>query len=194
MSVLSISTSDLEWKVLFFFMVGLSIFFLIMMIVSIRKKARKDISDRRIAFIAALLVTALVGAFPMISKLQESRQIENGDEAESSSQVVDESVSFEEIYHAYKENELRADDIYKGNRYRITAEVNQIEAGGFMGLGDGATLTMVTRIDSTIVVFVAEFEEEQEEALKTISVGDTITFEGECYSAGNWVDCELILE
>ena len=194
MSVLSISTSDLEWKVLFFFMVGLSIFCLIMMIVSIRKKARQDISDRRIAFIAALLVTALVGAFPMISKLQESRQIENGDEAESSSQVVDESVSFEEIYHAYKENELRADDIYKGNRYRITAEVNQIEAGGFMGLGDGATLTMVTRIDSTIVVFVAEFEEEQEEALKTISVGDTITFEGECYSAGNWVDCELIFE
>ena len=38
----------------------------------------------------------------------------------------------------------------------------------------------------------AEFEKEQEEALKTINVGDTITFEGECLSAGTWVECELL--
>ena len=43
-----------------------------------------------------------------------------------------------------------------------------------------------------IVVFLAEFERDQEEALKNIKVGDEITFEGTCYSAGSWSDCELI--
>ena len=47
-------------------------------------------------------------------------------------------------------------------------------------------------IGNTIVVFLAEFERDQEEALKNIKVGDEITFEGTCYSAGSWSDCELI--
>ena len=66
--------------------------------------------------------------------------------------------------------------------------------GGILNLTGGATLTMETRIDNTIVFFYAEFERDQEEALKTVNVGDTITFDGTCISAGNWEDCELILE
>ena len=54
------------------------------------------------------------------------------------------------------------------------------------------TLTMEKKIGNTIVVFLAEFERDQEEALKNIKVGDEITFEGTCYSAGSWSDCELI--
>lgn len=38
--------------------------------------------------------------------------------------------------------------------------------------------------------FTAEFEKEQEDGLKLISVGDTITFIGTCYGA-NFTDCEL---
>ena len=102
------------------------------------------------------------------------------------------SVSYAEIYKAYKENELRADDTYKNNRYQITAKVNGMSTGGLFNLTGGATLTMEIRVDNTIVFFYAEFEKEQEEALKTINVGDTITFEGECLSAGTWVDCELL--
>lgn len=50
---------------------------------------------------------------------------------------------------------------------------------------------METRVDNTIVFFYAEFEKDQEETLKTVNVGDEITFEGECLSAGSWVECEL---
>ena len=39
-----------------------------------------------------------------------------------------------------------------------------------------------------------EFEKEQEENLKSVKVGDTITFEGKCLDAGNWTECELIVE
>lgn len=121
---------------------------------------------------------------------------ESSIEVETSSveKEIDLSVSFDEVYRAYKENELRADDTYKGNVYRITAKVNGMKTGGLLNLTGGATLTMEKQIDSTIVFFYAEFEKEQEENLKTINVGDTITFEGKCLSAGTWTDCELIIE
>lgn len=100
-------------------------------------------------------------------------------------------VTFDEIYQAYKENELRADDAYKGNRYTITAKINGMATGGLLNLTGGATLTMEKQVGNTIVFFYAEFEKDQEEALKKVNVGDTITYEGECVSAGTWTDCEL---
>lgn len=127
-----------------------------------------------------------------ISTEEEEPSIEEG--ASSVDKEIDLSVTFEEVYRAYKENELRADDTYKGNVYRITAKVNGMKTGGLLNFTGGATLTMEKQIDSTIVFFYAEFEKEQEENLKTINVGDTITFEGRCLSAGTWTDCELIIE
>lgn len=49
---------------------------------------------------------------------------------------------------------------------------------------------MKEQVDGTIVFFTAEFEKEQEDALKKLSVGDTITFTGTCYG-GNFSDCEI---
>ena len=105
-----------------------------------------------------------------------------------------EGVEFDEIYKAYKENELRADDTYKNNRYIITAKVNGMSTSGLFNLTGGATLTMEKRVGNTIVFFHAEFEKEQEENLKLINIGDTITFGGECLSAGTWIECEIITE
>lgn len=102
------------------------------------------------------------------------------------------TVTFEEIYKAYKSNELIADDLYKGNRYRVTAIINGIETGGLFNMTGGATLTVQTQVGNTIVFFYAEFEKEQEEALKQVAVGDTIIFEGTCLSAGSWTDCEIV--
>lgn len=102
------------------------------------------------------------------------------------------AVTFDEIYWAYKENILRADEQYKNNRYRITATINGMENGGLLNITGGATLTMEIRVGNTIVFFYATFEKEQEEALKQVSVGDTITFDGECLSAGTWIDCEIV--
>lgn len=105
--------------------------------------------------------------------------------------ISDASTKFREIYLAYEKNELRADDKYKDKRFYISAKVNGMETGGLLNIGGGATLTMEYRVGNTIVFFLAEFEKEQEDALKTIDVGDTIIFEGTCLSAGAWSDCEL---
>ena len=101
-------------------------------------------------------------------------------------------VSFSDIYREFKANELRAEEKYQFNRYQITARVNGMSTSGVLNLTGGATLTMETTVDDTIVFFHAEFEKEQEQALKAINVGDTVTFEGKCLSAGSWSECELI--
>ena len=171
--------------------------FLLSLIVTIVQFIRKKPSTKAWAIVLGSSLVLLVMVFCMFRfmDVQSKAQIETNKNAESdvSSSVIDESVTFDEIYRAYKENELRADDVYQYNRYRITAKVNGMETGGLLNLTGGATLTMEKQVDSTIVYFIAEFEKDQEESLKTISVGDTITFEGECLSAGTWEDCELIL-
>nr|WP_326215856.1 hypothetical protein [uncultured Oscillibacter sp.] len=104
---------------------------------------------------------------------------------------IEHIVTFDEIYHEYESNALRADEKYKNNRYTVTATINGMTTGGLFNLSGGATLTMETRVDNTLVFFYAEFEKDQEEALMSVNVGDEITFEGECLSAGSWVECEL---
>lgn len=110
---------------------------------------------------------------------------------EQSNVAVPQTVDFPVMYQAYKENELRADETYQGNRYLVTAMISGMTNDGLLNVTGGATLTMQIKIDNTVVIFYAEFEKDQEEALKTVSVGDTITFEGECRDAGNWSKCVL---
>jgi len=125
----------------------------------------------------------------------ESEQFETAPEPEPENEEdTIGTATFEEIYKAYKENELVADDLYKNNRYEVTAKINGMTNDGLFNLTGGATLTLEKRVGNTIVFFYAEFEKEQEENLKTVKVGDTITFVGECLSAGTWVDCELVVE
>lgn len=134
-------------------------------------------------FCAVILVSALMNTSPSETEPQTT---------EETSEVG--TATFDEIYYAYKENELVADDLYQYNRYRVTAKINGMTNDGLFNMTGGAMLTMETKVDNTIVFFYAEFEKEQEENLKSVKVGDTITFEGKCLDAGNWTECELIME
>ncbi|MGM9667225.1 MAG: hypothetical protein ACI3XN_04140 [Eubacteriales bacterium] len=134
-------------------------------------------------FCAVVLVSALMNPSPSESEPQTT---------EETSEVG--TATFDEIYYAYKENELVADDLYQYNRYRVTAKINGMTNDGLFNMTGGAMLTLETKVDNTIVFFYAEFEKEQEENLKSVKVGDAITFEGKCLDAGNWTECELIME
>ena len=147
----------------------------------------------------ALLVALLVGAvflvktgIKLLNTDATSTPIESSGIVETEYTVTDPNVTFEEIYKAYKSNKLVAEDQYKNNRYRITATINGMETGGLLNLTGGATLTMETKVGNTIVFFTAEFEQDQEEALKKVVVKDTIVFEGTCLSAGSWTDCIIV--
>lgn len=144
-------------------------------------------------------IIGIVGIVAMVAIMKAQQDYLNKDAGEATVESVQEgtqnavdlSVTFDEIYKAYKENELVADDLYQYNRYQITAKISGMETGGLLNLTGGATLTMEKRVGNTAVFFYAEFEKEQEEALKKVKVGDTITFDGNCIGKGGFTDCEI---
>lgn len=153
---------------------------------------KKDIAVLSIFGIVVVVVIVFIAyTFLQIDK-SNNNKITSEETKTASSQSVDTSVSYEDIYTAYKQNELSADETYQYNRYRVTAKINGMETGGLLNLTGGATLTMEVKIGNTIIFFYAEFEKDQEENLKNVNVGDTITFDGKCLSAGTWTECELI--
>lgn len=144
-----------------------------------------------IVILVIILMTAgVTGLYMVLPGGADSEQPVKTEEIET----VDTSVSFDEIYHEYKSNELRAREKYYENRYRITAKINGMNTTGLLNATGGATLTMETKVEDTIVFFYAEFEKDQEDALKNVNVGDTITFDGTCMSAGSWSDCKLVTD
>lgn len=157
---------------------------------------KKEISPqkKRVVYLLCgiiIAITVFSCAVILMSTPTESSPAES--EPQTSEEISEVgTATFDEIYHAYKENELVADDLYQYNRYRVTAKINGMTNDGLFNLTGGATLTLETKVDNTIVFFYAEFEKEQEENLKTVKVGDTITFEGKCLNAGNWSECELV--
>ena len=159
---------------------------------------KKEISPqkKRVVYLLCGLIIAITifscVAILMLPPMESSPAESEPQTSEETSAVG--TATFDEIYQAYKENELVADDLYRYNRYRVTAKINGMTNDGLFNLTGGATLTLETKVDNTIVFFYAEFEKEQEENLKTVKVGDTITFEGKCLNAGNWSECELVVE
>lgn len=157
---------------------------------------KKEISPqkKRVVYLLCgiIIVIAIFSCVAILmSPSMESSPSESEPQTSEETSAVG-TATFDEIYHAYKENELVADDLYQYNRYRVTAKINGMTNAGLFNLTGGATLTLETKVDNTIVFFYAEFEKEQEENLKTVKVGDTITFEGKCLDAGNWSECELV--
>lgn len=159
---------------------------------------KKEISPqkKRVVYLLCGIIIAITifscVAILMLPSIESSPAESEPQTSEETSAVG--TATFDEIYHAYKENELVADDLYQYNRYRVTAKINGMTNDGLFNLTGGATLTLETKVDNTIVFFYAEFEKEQEENLKTVKVGDTITFEGKCLDAGNWSECELVTQ
>ena len=159
---------------------------------------KKEVSPqkKRVVYLLCgiiIVITVFFCAVILVSSLMNSSSAESETQtAEESSEVG--TATFDEIYYAYKENELVADDLYQYNRYRVTAKINGMTNDGLFNMTGGAMLTLETKVDNTIVFFYAEFEKEQKEKLKSVKVGDTITFEGKCLDAGNWTECELIVE
>lgn len=157
---------------------------------------KKEISPqkKRVVYLLCgiiIVITIFSCVVILMSPSMESSPVESEPQTSEETSAVG-TATFDEIYHAYKENELVADDLYQYNRYRVTAKINGMTNDGLFNLTGGATLTLETKVDNTIVFFYAEFEKEQEENLKTVKVGDTITFEGKCLDAGNWSECELV--
>lgn len=138
-------------------------------------------------WVVIIIFSWLNAMLPSKPKSDTSSVVTN---AEKSKKVK--KASFKEIYKAYRKNELRADEMYEHNRYKVKAKVNGMTDDGLLNFDKSIKLTLETKIDNTIVFIYADFGKEEATNLKKIDVGDTIVFEGECLDAYNWVECKIV--
>lgn len=111
-------------------------------------------------------------------------------ESETEPKIITD-VSFDQIYQDYDQNELAAKDKYSGNWYQITAEINNIYQGNLIELFS-PKMTLVRKVGNTYVYFHAVFDKDDEEAIKQLKTGETITFTGKCSSDAYWEQCRLV--
>lgn len=100
---------------------------------------------------------------------------------------------FHEIRVAYENNELSADDTYRGNRYTII--------GAFDGAADDglinelfSTVTVTVKImdgRTTCYVFCSFDAKQWRTRLSKLDKGDEMIIEGECANWGSWSECQL---
>ena len=122
----------------------------------------------------------------------QARMQEN-EEKEKQKQTQESMETFTEIYNAYKANQISADDIYKGNRYTLTAIVDKMKEDGLSNtVFDTIGVTAMIKVNNTNVYIFCSFDENDRDKLKKYNKGDTITFTAECLSSGNWTDCQII--
>ena len=152
------------------------------------KKEKKYRTPMVVTVWVVIIVCSWLNAMlPSKPKSDTSSAVTN---AEKSKKVK--KASFKEIYKAYRKNELRADEMYEHNRYKVKAKVNGMTDDGLLNFDKSIKLTLETKIDNTIVFFYADFGKEEAGNLKKIDVGDTIVFEGECLDAYNWAECKIV--
>lgn len=124
-----------------------------------------------------------------------SSGVGNTSTSESAEKTVSErtieKASYKDVYTAYQENTVNAEDLYKGKWFKITAEINQIN-NDMAPLSDDIVITCQKKIDSTLVFFYARFPQTYREDIKKLKAGDKITFIGKCKNADNWTDCDLV--
>ena len=94
------------------------------------------------------------------------------------------------IYGDYYDNEMNAEETHIGKRYKITAKATDISE-------DSVTVTQDIVHPNTIGSFKIDlhFSEDQIEFVKTLSRGNTVTFEGTLTDVqrGNFMDFEDVV-
>lgn len=130
-----------------------------------------------------------------VEKYYNQLQEEQTKETEKREQQIREDAStlFHEIRAAYKNNELSADDTYKGNRYTIIGQFDGVsEDGIFNTLLNEINVTVKVMDGNTPCYVFCSFDADiWREKLTELNKGDEMIIEGECYSWGSWSDCEL---
>lgn len=101
--------------------------------------------------------------------------------------------NFKEIRNAYKNNELSANDKYKGNTYTLYGQISGIKEDGLMNaLLDKIGVTITYRNNNSIVYTFCDFNSSERDKLTNYNVGDYILFSGTCSNYGNWYNCKVI--
>ncbi|MEG2687374.1 MAG: tripartite tricarboxylate transporter TctB family protein [Christensenellaceae bacterium] len=125
---------------------------------------------------------------------EERHKLEMERKAREDKEMREKAASlFHEIRSAYKNNELSADDEYKGKSYTIIGEFDGVSEDGLFNEFLNEIMVTVKIIDdnTTCYAFCGFDADIWREKLSSLNKGDEMVIAGTCYSWGSWSDCEL---
>ncbi|HIT73422.1 MAG TPA: hypothetical protein IAD10_07165, partial [Candidatus Fimicola cottocaccae] len=99
----------------------------------------------------------------------------------------------DEIYNAYDNNELKADELYKGKEYLILGKFDGASDDGlFNNLLKEVSVSIIVEHPNRNYILSCSFDKELwRDKILTLNKGDEIFIKGECYSWGVWSNCSI---
>lgn len=137
-------------------------------------------------FIVLIALVILLSDFNELKKITSKES--NTDGADKKIVAVDTTTGYRKIYDAFCENELVAKEAYKGNRYRISGEIDSIDS-----VGNEGCLVIAVDVGDVFPVWVyAYFDKSETESLKALKSGQQVSVDGECTGKITFDHCALV--
>lgn len=138
------------------------------------------------------LIIVLIALVVLLSDFNELKKITSAESntsgADNKIVAVDTTTGYRKIYDAFCENELVAKETYKGNRYRISGEIDSIDS-----VGNEGCLVIAVDVGDTFPVWVyAYFDKSETESLKALKSGQQVSVDGECTGKITFDHCTLV--
>lgn len=166
-------------------MFALGIGFIVGTIRCITAFVKKKPNRMRELFAVLFVFVLLASDFNELRKVSSAGTTNGGNSRETV--AVDTETGYRKIYEAFCENEIVAKELYKGNRYRISGEIDSIDS-----IGDEGYLTIAVDVGEYYPVWVyAYFDKEETESLKALKSGQQVSVDGECTGKITFDHCTL---
>mgnify|MGYP007008497152 CR=1 FL=1 len=137
-------------------------------------------------FSVLLIFVVLIADFNELKKVYSAGTTDGNKMQETV--TVDTETGYRKIYEAFCENEIVAKELCKGNRYRISDEIDSIDS-----IGDEGYLTIAVDVGEDYPVWVyAYFDKEETEGLKALKSGQQVSVDGECAGKITFDHCTLV--
>lgn len=166
-------------------MFALGIGFIVGTIRCITAFVKKKPNRMRELFTVLVVFVLLATDFNELKKVSSTGTTNGGNSQKTA--TVDAETSYRKIYEAFCENEIVAKEVYKGNRYRISGEIDSIDS-----IGDEGYLIIAVDVGDDYPVWVyAYFDKRETESLKALKSGQQVSVDGECTGKITFNHCRL---
>lgn len=134
-----------------------------------------------IVFSSIATILMIIGLLPATNGTASSDDISTPTSSNTSEESANKPVQYLEVtandlYNTFRENEIKAQEIYIGQEIKLTGTVNEINAAGVL-----TSANVLLNVDGTFIGCVqCNFSSENAKALANINKGQKITVIGTC--------------
>lgn len=160
-----------------------------------RQREREKKKERRMIILSVLVLVLLLGGLGYLGLqyIHYSNTSASADTRLEEMGIKDQSdLDFAAYEKDYAAGVAAANKKYQGQTVTITGEVTSKPTVALMAVSDEASVLIKKTVNGTNLSIVAKFNQEDMAMLKTVKVGDVLTFTGECNNEYSFANCKVV--